>query len=474
MGAKCSKDQIPEELSHLSPPPRKPGWPIVGNIEFAGEKGELFASCGEITTFNILGENIVLVSDPVLCEKVYRMEGRNVDGSTTIPTVKKLFGDDAIQSVVGNAHKRLRNVLIPCFRPSDLLKTGGSMQEICNRWFGSWAVKGTFDANPEVDGLEFELAMSFIGVKYSSLSKKRGETLRNSIEDFTDAILCVPVNLGKYTQFGRGIAARREILAAAKDAISQRTCQGNDTADEEQTQMMQNDLLQRLINARDENGEPLSKDTIVNNMLAFIIAAFDTTCSHMKALLLNLCRNQWVQDKAHAHIREVLGEESEEYKGNAPIPDDMWSKFEYIEQIILETQRYDPPVAVSSTRTAIKDFELGGHVIAKGTSVLMDVISRSRSPKVWNDPDTFDPERFNRSNAEYKHNVSRLGAFGNGMKLCIGKGFAMLELKVIATVLLRDYKIEFCDAKSTPHVKYPINLMLDGPFRVSLTRRQKA
>lgn len=59
-------------------------------------------------------------------------------------------------------------------------------------------------------------------------------------------------------------------VAAAKDAISQRTCQGNDTADEEQTQMMQNDLLQRLINARDENGEPLSKDTIVVRAHVFV------------------------------------------------------------------------------------------------------------------------------------------------------------------------------------------------------------
>lgn len=73
-------------------------------------------------------------------------------------------------------------------------------------------------------GLEFELAMSFIGVKYSSLSKKRGETLRNSIEDFTDAILCVPVNLGKYTQFGRGIAARREILGMFACVLDTEMC----------------------------------------------------------------------------------------------------------------------------------------------------------------------------------------------------------------------------------------------------------
>ena len=53
-------------------------------------------------------------------------------------------------------------------------------------------------------------------------------------------------------------------------------------------------------------------------------------------------------------------------------------------------------------------------------------------------------------------------------------GFAVIELKVIITLLLREYKVEFADQHTVPNVIYPTNMMLDGPLRIKFTRREKS
>ena len=54
--------------------------------------------------------------------------------------------------------------------------------------------------------------------------------------------------------------------------------------------------------------------------------------------------------------------------------------------------------------------------------------------------------------------------------ICLG--LAELKLKVIATVLLRDFKVEFVSPdESTPKIKYMPVLALDSPHRMKITRR---
>ena len=56
------------------------------------------------------------------------------------------------------------------------------------------------------------------------------------------------------------------------------------------------------------------------------------------------------------------------------------------------------------------------------TAILIDTTRRSRSPKLWKNPDEFNPDRFDHSLPDYKKKADQMRVFGGGKKGCIGKG----------------------------------------------------
>lgn len=58
--------------------------------------------------------------------------------------------------------------------------------------------------------------------------------------------------------------------------------------------------------------------------------------------------------------------------------------------------------------------------------LLTEILSRSRSADLWENPNVFDPDRFNPSRPDYKRKIAQLQTFGGGSKVCIGRGTDMI------------------------------------------------
>lgn len=467
----AAADQSVKRLACLPLVPRKPGWPLIGNVEFAGDKGEFLRNLvAPLTRIRLLFQDVVIVSDYSLVEQVIRLEGTHIRGGKSLKSVAAMFGEDSIILKHGNAHKRMRNLLLPCFRPSDLLKTAKQIQHISARRFASMAEQETFEATSTSRGFAFELAMTFIGFNYDKLRERAADVIQD-INDVIGAIVCVPVDMGKHSTYGRGVLASKRLRQFALDEIRSRKQRLDDG--DSASAMVDTDLLRRMIDARDDDGEPMSDKILADVMFAFTVASYDTTCASLISLVFNMCRFPEAQRKAHSFIREELGAGSNEFLGKTPISDDMWQKLEYVDQIVYECQRVSPPVATAGIRYTHKDFEIGGFRVKEGTTMFFDPISTAQSPHNWDNPGEFNADRFDKSLPGYKRKIAMLNTFGSGRRACLGRGFAQLELKVYATLLLRDYKMEFADSDSAPSLKYPMVMKLDGPLNVKLTRRLK-
>ena len=191
------------------------------------------------------------------------------------------------------------------------------------------------------------------------------------------------------------------------------------------------DLLDLLLNATDpETGRQMSTAELRDNLLTFIVAGHETTALTLSWALYLCAFDQSVQSKAREEAAAVLG-------NRAATQDDLGA-LPYITAIIEETLRLYPPAALVS-RTARKPDRLCGREIRKGDTVMIPIYALHRSHMLWDDPDSFQPDRF--LGGTKPERFAYL-PFGDGPRVCIGQSFAMQEAVIILASLLAHYRFE--------------------------------
>ncbi len=222
-------------------------------------------------------------------------------------------------------------------------------------------------------------------------------------------------------------SAIRKMHSMATDAITRRKTEGAKDIP---------DLLDLLMKGEDpETKRRLNTAEIRDTLLTFIVAGHETTALTL-AWGLYLCAfDQEVQDKLRAEAQSVL-------KGRIATAEDCPS-LPYTEQVIKETMRLYPPVAFMS-RTALETDELCGQPVKRKDTVMLPVYALHRNHALWENPDTFDPNRFANN---YKPDRFSYIPFGDGPRICIGAQFAMIETKIVLSTLISRFKFERIDGK---------------------------
>jgi cytochrome P450 len=94
-------------------------------------------------------------------------------------------------------------------------------------------------------------------------------------------------------------------------------------------------------------------------------------------------------------------------------------------------------------RVTAQPTELGGYAIPEGTEVLVSIYQTHQMPDLYPNPDCFNPDRWTTIQPDaYAYNP-----FSAGPRLCIGAGFAMMEIKLVLAMLLQHYRLEFVAQK---------------------------
>jgi cytochrome P450 len=98
------------------------------------------------------------------------------------------------------------------------------------------------------------------------------------------------------------------------------------------------------------------------------------------------------------------------------------------------------PAVWGQPRIVAEDTELGDFVIPKGTIVTTDIVGVQHNENIWEDPYTFNPERFNPNNEDTKRTNNAWVPFGNGQRQCIGMNMSLAEQRVVLTMMARKYE----------------------------------
>ena len=221
------------------------------------------------------------------------------------------------------------------------------------------------------------------------------------------------------------------------------------------------DLLSMLMQARDEDDNSQMSDYQLRDEVAtLMLAGHETTANALSWTWMLLAQHPQVEAKLWDELKSVLG-------GRLPTIEDL-PQLPYANMVIKESMRLYPPVAIFG-REAVEDYQLDGYEIPSGCVVMLSQWVMHRHPKYFDNSEEFIPERWE-NDLEKRLPRGVYIPFGDGPRICIGKGFAMMEAVLILATVAQKYKLKLVE--DHPIVPQPsITLRPEHGIKVEITKR---
>lgn len=223
-----------------------------------------------------------------------------------------------------------------------------------------------------------------------------------------------------------------------------------------------NDMLGLLLAARDDEnpGHRLTDTEVADQVLIFLIAGHETTATTLACSLVELARSPHWQSAVHSELREVLGT-------RVPTGADV-SALHLTGQVARESMRMYPPAHSIGRRVGADDIVCGYRIPAGGV-VVISPWTVHRSPKVWRDPNTFDPTRFDVQHGQPPggHRYAWF-PFGAGPHTCVGMQLALMEAPLVLATILQAFGVS-TQIQSIP-VRAAVTLRPSTPLPIRLER----
>jgi len=192
-----------------------------------------------------------------------------------------------------------------------------------------------------------------------------------------------------------------------------------------------NDLLNMLLETRyEDTGEGMSVEQLIDEIKILFIAGHETTANALTFTLQLLGSHLDVQQKVFEEILKVESESEDVVE--------QLQKMTYINAVLNESMRLYPPAWITD-RQNVDDDVLGKFTIKKDTLIGVSFYELHRNPKYWENPNQFDPNRF--LGEQKKHSMQYFYPFGAGPRMCIGAGFAIYEMCLAISYIIKKYKV---------------------------------
>ena len=224
----------------------------------------------------------------------------------------------------------------------------------------------------------------------------------------------------------------------------------------EDSENSDNDFVDVYLQAVKENennnlSQTFTKLQLCNTTFDLLIAGSDTTATTINWLLLYLLNHPEMETRLQLEIDDVIGRERTPSLNDRP-------NMPYMEATIMEGLRIAHAVPLAVPHSVNSDVIFKGHVIRKDTTVVANLHSVMMDPNLWEEPDTFRPERFLTADHKKVEIPKYFIPFSLGPRSCLGETLAKMELFLYMTSLLQRFKLKPEDAVALPPVKGNLGL----------------
>jgi cytochrome P450 family 138 len=355
----------------------------------------------------------VVVSDPALIRQVF-LAGTD-DLTNVKPNLSRTFGPGSVFALDGADHRKRRKLLAPPFHGQSIKNYETVIEEETLRETATWPEGPEFRTLEPMNRITLNVILRTVfgadGVELDYLREilppwvKLGSRLATLPRP--------PFATGRRSPWGRLAEFRRNFDRTVFTLI--------DKAEADPNLDDRDDILALLLRSRYDDGTPMSRQDISDELLTLLGAGHETTASTLG----------WAFERLRRHpdvLAELVRENDE--GGN-----------EFRQATIFELQRHRTVIDFAGRHVAAPHFDLGEWRIPHGYTVMVSVGNVHANPEAFPNPERFDPYRFMGTRPP-----TAWVAFGGGTRRCVGAAFANVEMDVVLRTVLRHFAIETDDA----------------------------
>jgi cytochrome P450 len=358
----------------------------------------------------------VMLTDPGDIKEVFTAPPEVLAPGRGARVLEPVVGSASVILLDEQPHMEQRRLMLPAFHGERIARLKGLVSAVTERAIAGWPTDRPVDLHPELQRLTLEIILRAV---FGLDPGPRLDTLRDQLQ----AMLAFgdrPISLTPPPLDSRAAALLKRagpfadfwrLRVAADELIFAQIAERRERHDEER----RDDVLAMLLDARHEDGSPMSPDELRDELLTLLVAGHETTASSLAWAFQCLAHDR----SALIRLREGLdsGEEDERY----------------LTATINETLRHRPVLPNAAPRFVQQPIEIGGVMYPPGVALVPNAYLVHHDPAIYPDPYAFQPERFlDKSPGTYTWIP-----FGGGRRRCLGASFALLEMKIVLRNVFR-------------------------------------
>jgi cytochrome P450 len=389
----------------------------------------------------------VMLTDPAEVKEVFTAPPDVLRPGEGARVLEPIVGANSVILLDEGAHMEQRKLMLPAFHGERMERLAGLMEEVAAEELGALPRGVPVELHPQMQDLTLKIVLRAVfGLEPGARFEALRERLQRMLEFGDRPISLMPPpkdslaaklaeRAGPFAEFVRNQGEVDELLFAL---IAERRAEGEASE--------RNDVLEMLLEARHEDGSPMSEQEIRDELLTLLVAGHETTATTLAWAFERLGRERRVLDRL---VEEVPGEDDA-----------------YLTATIQETLRTRPVLPNAAPRLVVKPIEVGGWSYPTGCSLVANGYLIHHDPEIYPDPFAFRPERF----LEEPPGTYTWIPFGGGRRRCLGASFALLEMKIVLREALRTLELQPA-ARSEVARRRNITVRPAGGARAVVTER---
>src|SRR3954454_18750567 len=303
------------------------------------------------------------------------------------------------------AHLSQRRLMLPAFHGERMQQLSDLVTEVTEREVVSWPTGSEVALHPRLQALTLEVIMRAVfGIEEGQRLDDLRAALTGILDFATRPMTLVPYlqkEMGGRSRWAKFVARRREVDALVYALIADHPGGGDD-------------ILSMLLEARHEDGSPMTEKELRDELMTMLVAGHETTASSLAFGMNLLARNPRV-------VGELRAEDDD-----------------YLQATIQEILRARPVLPNAAPRLVKQPVEVAGWHYEPGVGLLANSYLVHHDPEIYADPYSFRPERF----LDEGPGTYTWIPFGGGRRRCLGASFALLEMKTVLREVLRRYDVQ--------------------------------
>ena len=386
---------------------------------------------------------MVMISDPAEIKQAFTAPPDVLHPGEGASILEPIVGRNSVILLDESAHMTQRKLMLPAFHGERMQRLAGLVAEVADEETARWTSDEPIAVHPRLQGLTLEVILRAVfGLEPGPRLDAMRESLTAVLEFGASPVSLMPAlqrRFGGRGPYARFLELREESDRLLFELLDERRAAADEDSD---------DVLSMLLAARHEDGSPMSREELRDELMTLLVAGHETTASGLAWAFERLAREPAV-------VRR-LTDELDSGDGEA-----------YLTATVQEVLRRRPVIPNAAPRLVKKPVEIGGWEYPEGVVISANAYLVQHDPDIYDEPYAFRPERF----LDEPPGTYTWIPFGGGRRRCLGASFALLEMRSVLRAVLGRYELAPGGARREPTVRRAITVSPGAGAQVVLRER---